>query len=73
MEISRSMSRPQNEFVPREGYKDKPLKERDIKMFKKSSNKRNKDTRQGKADRVIPTLKSKHLFSGKRTSGKTDK
>ncbi|PHT43480.1 Nucleolar GTP-binding protein 1 [Capsicum baccatum] len=57
----------------REGFKDKPQKERAIKMFKKSANKRNKDARRGEADRVIPTLKPKHLFSGKRSSGKTDR
>ncbi|KAF3613465.1 Nucleolar GTP-binding protein 1 [Capsicum annuum] len=73
MAISRSRSRPRNEFVPGEGFKDKPQKERAIKMFKKSANKRNKDARRGEADRVIPTLKPKHLFSGKRSSGKTDR
>ncbi|KAM3357714.1 nucleolar GTP-binding protein 1 [Capsicum galapagoense] len=73
MARSRSMSRPRNEFVPGEGFKDKPQKERAIKMFKKSANKRNKDARRGEADRVIPTLKPKHLFSGKRSSGKTDR
>ncbi|CAN4103294.1 unnamed protein product [Withania somnifera] len=73
MSRSRSMSRARSEFVPGEGFKDKPQMERAIKMFKKSANKRNKDARRGEADRVIPTLKPKHLFSGKRSSGKTDR
>ncbi|KAH0757162.1 hypothetical protein KY290_020655 [Solanum tuberosum] len=67
------MSRPRSEFVPGEGFKDKPQKEQAIKLFKKSDNKRNKDARRGESDRVIPTLKPKHLFSGKRSSGKTDR
>ncbi|KAG5597160.1 hypothetical protein H5410_038392 [Solanum commersonii] len=37
-------------------------------MFKNSANKRNKDARRGESDRVIPTLKPKHLFSGKRSN-----
>ncbi|KAG0513280.1 hypothetical protein BDA96_10G088000 [Sorghum bicolor] len=34
---------------------------------------RKKKARRGEADRVIPTLKPKHLFSGKRTLGKTSR
>ncbi|XP_060217929.1 nucleolar GTP-binding protein 1-like [Lycium barbarum] len=69
----RSMSRPRSEFAPGEGFKDKPQMEKAIKMSKKSANKRNKDARRGESDRVIPTLKPKHLFSGKRSTGKTDR
>lgn len=70
---SRSRSRPPDEFVPGEGLKDKAQKKMAIKMAKGSSKKRNKDARRGEADRVIPTLKPKHLFSGKRSTGKTDR
>ncbi|XP_059312069.1 nucleolar GTP-binding protein 1-like [Lycium ferocissimum] len=69
----RSMSRPRSEFAPGEGFKDKPQMEKAIKMSKKSANKRNRDARRGESDRVIPTLKPKHLFSGKRSTGKTDR
>ncbi|KAK7262518.1 hypothetical protein RJT34_30092 [Clitoria ternatea] len=70
---SRSVSRPPHEVVPGEGFKDSTQKVKAIKLAKKSVKKRNKDARRGEADRVIPTLKPKHLFSGKRSTGKTDR
>lgn len=70
---SRSRSRPPSEVAPGEGFKDSAQKVKAIKLGKKSVKKRNKDARRGEADRVIPTLKPKHLFSGKRSIGKTDR
>jgi len=70
---SRSRSRPPNEVVPGEGFKDSVQKSKALKLFKNSAKKRNKDARRGEADRVIPTLKPKHLFSGKRSIGKTQR
>lgn len=70
---SRSTSRPPGEVVPGEGFKDSIQKIKAVKLAKKSAKKRNKDARRGEADRVIPTLKPKHLFSGKRSIGKTDR
>ncbi|KAL2328804.1 hypothetical protein Fmac_022231 [Flemingia macrophylla] len=70
---SRSVSRPPHEVVPGEGLKDSAQKIKAIKLAKKSVKKRNKDARRGEADRVIPNLKPKHLFSGKRSTGKTDR
>ncbi|KAE9593280.1 hypothetical protein Lal_00029240 [Lupinus albus] len=70
---SRSVMRPANEVVPGEGFKDSIQKSKAIKLAKKSNKKRNKDARRGEADRVIPNLKPKHLYSGKRSSGKTDR
>ena len=70
---SRSVSRPPHEVVPGEGYKDSAQKVKAIKLAKKSVKKRNKDARRGEADRVIPNLKPKHLFSGKRSNGKTER
>ncbi|KAK3205289.1 hypothetical protein Dsin_019335 [Dipteronia sinensis] len=70
---SRSTSRPPSELVPGEGFKDSAQKVKAHKLAKKSVKKRNKDARRGEADRVIPTLKPKHLFSGKRSIGKTDR
>ncbi|CAM8927255.1 unnamed protein product [Rhodiola kirilowii] len=67
------MSRPPTEFQPGEGYKDKEQKGKALKLFKNSAQKRNKDARRGESDRVIPTLKPKHLYSGKRSNGKTDR
>ncbi|MED6199064.1 hypothetical protein PIB30_072426 [Stylosanthes scabra] len=70
---SRSVSRPPHEVVPGEGLKDSAQKIKAIKLAKKSVKKRNKQARRGEADRVIPTLRPKHLFSGKRSTGKTDR
>ncbi|CAL8998109.1 unnamed protein product [Prunus brigantina] len=70
---SRSRSRPPTEVVPGEGFKDSSQKSQALRKAKKSVKKRNKDARRGEADRVIPTLKPKHLFSGKRSIGKTQR
>lgn len=69
----RSRSRPPGELVPGEGFKDSAQKMKAIKLHKQASKKRNKEARRGEADRVIPNLKPKHLFSGKRSNGKTDR
>ena len=73
LSMSRSRSRPPSEVVPGEGFKDSAQKVKAHKLAKKSVKKRNKDARRGEADRVIPTLKPKHLFSGKRSIGKTQR
>ncbi|CAL0304170.1 unnamed protein product [Lupinus luteus] len=70
---SRSVARPTNEVVPGEGFRDSAQKSKAVKLAKNSNKKRNKDARRGEADRVIPNLKPKHLYSGKRSSGKTDR
>uniref|UniRef100_A0A0E0CIV0 Nucleolar GTP-binding protein 1 n=1 Tax=Oryza meridionalis TaxID=40149 RepID=A0A0E0CIV0_9ORYZ len=70
---SRSKSRPPEEVVPGEGFKDSAQKKKAIKKAKDSVRNRNKEARRGEADRVIPTLKPKHLFSGKRSIGKTSR
>ena len=70
---SRSVSRPPHEVVPGEGLRDSAQKMKAIKLAKKSVKKRNKNAKRGEADRVIPNLKSKHLYTGKPSNGKTDK
>jgi nucleolar GTP-binding protein len=70
---SRSKSRAPEEVIPGEGFKDSAQKAVAIRKAKDSTKKRNKQARRGEADRVIPTLKPKHLFSGKRTLGKTSR
>ncbi|CAH2038398.1 unnamed protein product, partial [Thlaspi arvense] len=67
---SRSVSRPPHEVLPGEGFKDSCQKMRAIMIGNKSHRKRNKDARRGEADRVILSLKPKHLFSGKRGKGR---
>jgi nucleolar GTP-binding protein len=69
---SRSKSRAP-EVIPGEGFKDSQQKMKAIRKAKDATRNRNKDARRGEADRVIPTLKPKHLFSGKRTLGKTSR
>jgi len=40
---------------------------------RKNQNKMNMNAKKGEADRSIPNLKPKHLFSGKRSGGSTDR
>eukprot|EP00245_Coleochaete_scutata_P007813 TRINITY_DN23583_c0_g1_i1.p1 TRINITY_DN23583_c0_g1~~TRINITY_DN23583_c0_g1_i1.p1 ORF type:complete len:671 (+),score=183.77 TRINITY_DN23583_c0_g1_i1:122-2134(+) len=69
---SRSQSRP-IVALPGEGYKDTPQKIKAIKMAKNAVFQRNKDARKGEADRVVYNERPKHLLTGKRKSGKTDR
>ncbi|KAF9625637.1 hypothetical protein IFM89_024918 [Coptis chinensis] len=69
----RTLMSPTREVVPGEGYKDSEQKIKALKLAKKSSNKRDKSARRGEADRVIPNMKPKHLFSGKRSNGKIER
>ncbi|KAJ7519699.1 hypothetical protein O6H91_20G051500 [Diphasiastrum complanatum] len=70
---SRSQSRALTEAIPGEGFKDTAQKQKAVKLAQKASKKRNKNARRGEGDRVIVNLKPKHLFSGKRSIGKTDR
>ncbi|KAL6606017.1 hypothetical protein ACP70R_041670 [Stipagrostis hirtigluma subsp. patula] len=70
---SRSKSRAPDEVIPGEGFRDSEQKKKAIKKAKDSTRNRNKDAKKGEADRVIPTLKPKHLYSGKRSNGKTSR
>jgi nucleolar GTP-binding protein len=70
---SRSRSRPPTDVVPGEGFKDSFQKSKALDKARKSVKNRNKNARRGEADRVIPNLKPKHLFSGKRSNGKTQR
>ena len=71
----RSKSRPPaaHEVVPGDGFKDSTQKKAALKISNSSHKKRDKNAKRGEADRVIPTLRPKHLFSGKRGKGKTDR
>ncbi|MCL7039209.1 hypothetical protein MKW94_010102 [Papaver nudicaule] len=70
---SRSSSKPPGEVVPGEGFKNAIQKVKALKLARNSSKKRNKQSRVGEADRVIANLKPKHLFTGKRSNGKTNR
>ena len=49
------------------------MKERAVKLADAAQKKRNKLAKAGEGDRVILTKMPKHLFSGKRGIGKTDR
>ncbi|KAM5584551.1 hypothetical protein ABKV19_004096 [Rosa sericea] len=70
---SRSRSRPPTDVVPGDGFKDSDQKSKALDKAWKSVKNRNKNARRGDADRVTPNLKPKHLFSGKRSNGKTQR
>eukprot|EP00877_Chromochloris_zofingiensis_P004717 jgi/Chrzof1/14246/Cz08g30280.t1 len=55
------------------GLKDVTMRNRGLKMADKAQRLRNKMARIGEADRHIGTKMPKHLFSGKRPKGKTDR
>ena len=55
------------------GLKDGTQGNKAIKMADRAQRRMGKLARRGEADRHIPDLKPKHLFSGKRGAGKTDR
>ena len=55
------------------GLRDESEKMRAQKLADKAQRKMNKRAKTGEADRVIITKMPKHLFSGKRGNGKTDR
>ena len=75
--VRRSMSRGRSlsTAAPKEGagLKDAAQVNKSIKMADRAQRKSNKLARKGEGDRHIPDLKPKHLFSGKRPKGSTDR
>ena len=61
--------------APKEGMglKDSTQANRAIKMSDRAQRRSGKMARRGEGDRHVPDLKPKHLFSGKRGKGKTDR
>ena len=59
-------------FSPGDGLRDEAQKRKAKKLERKLQYGRNKDARRGEGDREIQTKMPKHLFAGKRGSGKTD-
>jgi len=56
-----------------EGFKDKKQKLAAEKLAKRAQKDRNKESKKGEGDRVILNAKPKHLYSGKRGIGKTER
>jgi len=59
--------------LPGEGYRNVRQRIHAEELSRKNQKLYTRDGRMGEADRHIYTLKPKHLFSGKRTNGKTDR
>ncbi|GBG44384.1 hypothetical protein CBR_g77869 [Chara braunii] len=71
--VSRSRGPLEIKALPGDGFKDTPQKIKAFKLERKAQKKRNKDARIGEGDRRIFDLRPKHLLSGKRSTGKTDR
>jgi nucleolar GTP-binding protein len=59
--------------APNSGLRDAVMANKALSLADKAQRARNKAARIGEADRVIQTKMPKHLFSGKRPKGKTDR
>ncbi|OAF70531.1 Nucleolar GTP-binding protein 1 [Intoshia linei] len=72
MDKARSMSmiQPQHDL---EGLRDEDMRQKSISIMHYSQRARNQDSRKGEGDRHVYTKRPKHLFSGKRKSGKTQR
>jgi len=69
-----SKSRSRTRSVSRgEGFKDIQQKIRAEGIANKQRKERNRDARKGESDRHVFDFKPKHLLSGKRKAGKTDR
>jgi len=72
--VGRSKSRNRTPSIgPGTGFSDIKVKEKAAKMARKAQREMNQDARQGESDRRFLQKKPKHLFSGKRGIGKTDR
>ncbi|KAK9828216.1 hypothetical protein WJX74_003764 [Apatococcus lobatus] len=74
---SRSMSRGRALSIAEpgagKGFRDASQRNKAVKISDKAMRKRGKQARRGEGDRHIPDLKPKHLLTGKRGKGKTDR
>lgn len=73
--VGRSPSVPVPERMPRDvkGLPDKKIRIKAKKLARGGLKKLGRAARKGEADRHVYDLKPKHLFSGKRSTGKTDR
>jgi nucleolar GTP-binding protein len=73
--VSRSSRRRSRSKTPApgEGFRDLEQKLQAEKIVKQKQKLRNKDARKGEGDRVILNMMPKHLFTGKRKGGKTQR
>lgn len=67
--IERSRSRSRSMA----GLRDEKMAKKARKMSKSAQRPMQRNSRKGEGDRHVPDLKPKHLFTGKRGIGKTDR
>lgn len=73
-ELARSKSRVRSQSVRQdEGFRNVKQKLDAEKLNRTQQKQRNQNARKGEGDRHVPDLKPKHLFSGKRGIGSTDR
>jgi len=68
-----STSRSKTPGTPGSGYRDEKQKELAERLAKRAKREMSRDGRRGESDRHVFDWKPKHLFSGKRGMGKTDR
>jgi len=68
-----SKARSQTRDRSQSGLRDQKMVTKVKKIAKKAQKERNHQAKKGEGDRVILNMKPKHLFSGKRKGGKTDR
>ncbi|XP_076456170.1 GTP-binding protein 4-like [Babylonia areolata] len=66
-------SRTRSQTRDRSGLRDETMVTKAKKISRKAQKPRNHQAKKGEGDRVILNMKPKHLFAGKRKSGKTDR
>jgi len=72
-QVTKARKRSVSKTPAQEGLKDEKQKQKVEQISKKSQKVRNKLAKKGEGDRVILNLRPKHLLSGKRKSGKTQR
>ncbi|KAL8591136.1 hypothetical protein ACOMHN_063760 [Nucella lapillus] len=70
---SASRSLPRSQSRDKSGLRDEAMVRKVKKISRKAQKPRNHQAKKGEGDRVILNMKPKHLFSGKRKAGKTDR
>ena len=72
---TKTRSRSRSRTTPRDqsGVRDPTMAKKVRKIAKNAQKSRNRDAKKGEGDRVILDMKPKHLFSGKRKMGKTQR
>jgi len=73
LEGQEEKERARSKTPKEEGLRDAKQKEEVERLVRKSRKIRNKQAKKGEGDRTFLTKKPKHLFSGKRGIGKTDR